>query len=190
MRDITSLEQRIRRLEARVDIDELIARYALVMDNRDVAALPELFTADVVVESSRGGMHAVGRDAVVELFLARFRVLGPSNHVTHDRIVTFDAADPNHARGLVLSHAEMRVSGESMVAALRYVDAYRRDNGRWQFASRRLHFMYYSRTAAYPAAFAAPRGAGKPVEDAAIARDWSEQVAMWRGAYGDWPAQR
>ena len=190
MRDTSSLEERIRRLEARVGIDELIARYALVMDNRDVAALPELFTADVIVESSRGGMHAVGRDAVVELFLARFRVLGPSNHVTHDRIVTFDAADPDHARGLVLSHAEMRVSGEPMVAAIRYVDSYRRDNVRWQFAERRLHFMYYSRTAAYPASFAAPVGTGRPAEDAAIARDWSEEVEMWRGEYGDWPARR
>lgn len=89
------------------------------MDNCDVAALPELFTADAVVESSGGGMHAVGRDAVVELFLARFRVLGPSNHVTHDRIVAFDVADPDRATGLVPSHAEMQVSGEPMVAAIR-----------------------------------------------------------------------
>jgi len=190
MLDMPPLEERIRRLEARVDIDDLIARYGLVMDNRDVAALPELFTADVVVESSEGGMHAVGRDAVVELFLARFRVLGPSNHVTHDRIVTFDAADPNRAKGLVLSHAEMRVSEESMVAAIRYVDAYRRDNGRWRFAERRLHFMYYSRATAYPRVFAAPAGTGKSDEDAAIARDWSGQLAMWRGQYGDWPARR
>jgi ketosteroid isomerase-like protein len=190
MRDTFTLEDRVRRLEARVDIDDLIARYGLVMDNRDVASLPELFTADALVESSEGGMHAVGRDAVVELFLARFRVLGPSNHVTHDRIVTFDAADPDRARGLVLSHAEMRVSEEPMVAAIRYVDAYRRDDGRWRFAERRLHFMYYARAAAYPSVFAAPVGTGEPVQNAAIARDWSGKLAMWRRQYGDWPARR
>jgi len=189
MYDTSPLEARVRRLEDRIAIDALIALYGLVMDNRDVTALPELFTADVVVESSGGGMHAIGRDAVVQLFLARFRVLGPSNHVTHDRIVTFDAAEPDHARGLVLSHAEMQVSGQPMVAAIRYVDTYRRDHRRWQFAGRRLHFMYYSPIAAYPAAFAAPVGTGKPVEAAAIARDWSEQLEMWRGEYGDWPAQ-
>ena len=158
------------------------------MDNRDVAALPELFTADAVMDSSGGGMHASGRDAVVQLFLARFSVLGPSNHVTHDRIVTFDAADADRARGLVLSHAEMRVSGEPKVAAIRYVDAYRRDQGRWKIAARKLHFMYYAPTAGYRAAFAALAATGTARESAAVARDWSEQLAMWRGEYGDWPA--
>jgi ketosteroid isomerase-like protein len=178
MPDFPTLEDRIRRLEDRAAIGELIARYGLVMDNRDAAALPELFTPDVVVTSAGGGMRAVGRDAVVELFLARFQVLGPSNHVTHDRIITFDAANPDRARGLVLSHAEMRVSGTPTVAALRYVDAYRRDAGRWRFAERELHFMYYAPAAGYAANFAAP-----------AVRDWSEQLSTWRREYGDWPTE-
>ena len=45
----TGLEARIRRLEDRFEINELIARYGLVMDNRDRAAMPALFTADVEV---------------------------------------------------------------------------------------------------------------------------------------------
>jgi 3-oxoacyl-ACP reductase-like protein len=93
-------------------------------------------------------MHAVGRDAVVELFLAR-SALGPSSHVTHDRIVTFDAADPDRAKGLVLSHAEMRVSDEPMVSndpICRRLPARQRALAR--FAERRLHLMYYSRAAA------------------------------------------
>jgi ketosteroid isomerase-like protein len=190
MNGTASLEQRIRRLEDRAEIGELIARYALVMDNRDVAALPDLFTSDVVVRSAGGGMNAVGRDAVVELFLARFRILGPSNHVTHDRIITFDDGNPDRATGLVVAHAEMRVGDTPMVAAIRYVDTYRREHGRWRIAERQLHFMYYVPATGYIPAFE-PRDAMRDrTGEAAAAKDWSEQLALWKGQYGDWPGER
>ena len=94
-----------------------------------------------------------GRDAVVKMFLGRFTVLGPSNHVTHDRIVRFDEANPDLAQGIVLSHAEMQRKGQPMVTAIRYLDHYRRDAGAWRFAERVLTFMYYVPTAEYLDAF-------------------------------------
>jgi hypothetical protein len=105
------LATRIRRLEDRVEIDELIARYGLVMDDRDMRGMPDLFTADAVVRSLDGVMNCRGREALIDLYRGRFKVLGPSNHFTHDRIVTFDDADPDLARGLVLAHAEMNRRG-------------------------------------------------------------------------------
>ena len=138
------LEARIRRLEARVEIGELIARYGLVMDNRDVLAMGDLFTADVIIESADGVMNIRGREAAVELFRGRFKVLGPSNHVSHDRVLTFYDSNPDEAGGLVLSHAEMNRKGVAMVAAIRYHDTYQRDAGRWRFARRLLTFMYTS----------------------------------------------
>ena len=133
-----ALESRIRRLEDRCEIGELVTRYCLAMDNRDVAVIPGLFTADATVRSLDGVMNAVGRDAVVQMFLGRFAVLGPSNHVTHDRLVTFDATDPDGAQGLVLSHAEMQRKGQPMLTAIRYTDKYRRDEGRWKFSERAM----------------------------------------------------
>ena len=41
-----TLEERVRHLEDRVAIGELIARYCLVLDNRDVDAIEPLFTPD------------------------------------------------------------------------------------------------------------------------------------------------
>jgi hypothetical protein len=89
----------------------------------------------------------------MQMFLGRFAVLGPSNHFTHDRIVTFNDADDQTARGIVLSHAEMQRKGQPMVTAIRYLDRYQRDNGSWRFAERVLTFMYYVPTAEYLDAF-------------------------------------
>ena len=139
----TGLEARIRRLEDRFEINELIARYGLVMDNRDRAAMPALFTADVEVRSLDGGMSASGREAAVEMYRRRLNVLGPSNHMTHDRIVRFDEQDADCATGLLLSHAEMARKGVAMIAAIRYQDRYRREAGRWRFSARTLTFLYF-----------------------------------------------
>jgi ketosteroid isomerase-like protein len=132
-----TLEERVRRLEDRTAINELIARYCLVMDNRDVAGMEALFTLDVHFWSADGVMDAHGRDAAIEMFKGRFTVLGPSNHFTHDRIIEFDPLDHDKATGIVLSHAEMQRKGQPMLAAMRYHDVYQRCDGRWRISSSR-----------------------------------------------------
>ena len=180
-----TLEERLRELESRTEIGELVARYGLVMDNRDMAAMPSLFTHDVRIRSGDGVMDSQGREAAIELFRSRFKVLGPSNHFTHDRIVTFDPANPERATGIVLSHAEMNRLGQPMLTAIRYHDEYRVEDGAWRFASRILHMVYYVPTAQYlevfsPAGLATRnRAYGKPTP-----ADWPESLATWREFYG------
>lgn len=180
-----TLEERLRELESRTEIGELVARYGLVMDNRDMAAMPSLFTHDVRIRSGDGVMDSQGREAAIELFRGRFKVLGPSNHFTHDRIVTFDPANPERATGIVLSHAEMNRLGQPMLTAIRYHDEYRVEDGAWRFASRILHMFYYVPTAQYlevfsPAGLATRnRAYGKPTP-----ADWPESLATWREFYG------
>ena len=127
------LEARVRRLEDRNEICELIARYGLVMDDRDIDGMPGLFTPDVTVRSVDGEMNARGLDAVVAQFKGRFEVLGPSHHFSHDKIIQFDAEDLAH--GTVLSHAEMNRKGQPMLAAIRYSDVYRRHQAAGNFPS-------------------------------------------------------
>ena len=184
MTDLAALERRIRRLEDREAIAELIAHYCLVMDNRDLANMPDLFTPDVTIQSADGVMNTSGREAAVEMFRGRFRVLGPSNHFTHDRIITFDDADPDRATGLVLAHAEMNRKNQPMLAAIRYEDIYQRDAGRWKFRSRMLAFMYYVPTAEYLDAFGPGIGKRNRAYDIAVAADWPEQLPTWREYYG------
>lgn len=180
-----TLEQRIQELEDRTAIGELIAHYGLVMDNRDMAAMPGLFTADVHIHSGDGVMNCHGREAAVELFRGRFKVLGPSNHFTHDRIVTFSATNPDEASGIVLSHAEMNRLGQPMVTAIRYHDRYRREDGAWRFAERLLKMFYYVPTDQYVEVF---RPEGLATRNRAYATptaaDWPETLATWQAYYG------
>jgi ketosteroid isomerase-like protein len=178
------LEQRIRQLEDRVAIEELIARYCLAMDNRDLAAIERLFTDDTHVWSADGVMNCRGRAAAVDMFRGRFTVLGPSNHFTHDRIVEFDGTDPDRATGLVLSHAEMQRKGQPMIAAIRYQDVYRRCGGDWRFAERGLSFMYYVPTAEYLDALGPGLDRRMRAYDRAVAADWPESLPTWQNYYG------
>ena len=180
-----SLEERVRELEDRTAIAELVARYGLVMDNRDMEAMPGLFTADVHIRSGDGVMDCRGRETVVELFRGRFKVLGPSNHFTHDRIVTFNPANPDEASGIVLSHAEMNRLGQPMLTAIRYHDEYRREDGQWRFAARVLNMFYYVPTDQYLDAF---RPEGLATRNRAYATptaaDCPETLATWQAYYG------
>lgn len=178
------LEFRIRRLEDRAEIGELIARYCVAMDERDIEEFRNIFTPDVVIRSADGVMHAAGMVAVTAMFRGRFEVLGPSNHFTHDVILKFDEHDPHLAQGVVSSHAEMNRRGMAMMAAMRYRDNYKRCEGCWLFSERLLSFFYYVPAAEYieslqgglsrrMRAYAEPRAA-----------DWPEQSQSWKRYYG------
>src|SRR3954470_7900287 len=141
--DQASLLRRIERLEARAEIGELVSAYAVACDEHDMDRLTGLFTADAVFDSPSGMMHAEGRKAIAAMFVRMFRIRGPAYHWTHDRFVRFDDADPEVATGLVLSHAETSPDGRTSLAAMRYDDVYRREDGRWLFARRTINFLYY-----------------------------------------------
>ncbi len=140
--DVPQLEQRIRRLEDRAELRELIARYCIAIDDRDIETIADVFTADGRFRSQDGVMDAQGREAVLNQFRGRFAALKATNHIAHDQILTF-GEDPDCAAGIVTSHAEVWRNGRALIAALRYRDTYRREDGRWRFADRLLSFLYY-----------------------------------------------
>ena len=176
------LSRRLRRLEDREDIRILVARYGQTVDDRDIEGLADLFTADAMMRSLDGVMNARGREAIVEMFHGRFAQLGPSLHYTHDQIVTFDDRDPDSAQGLITSHAEVWRIGKAMVAAIRYEDGYRRDAGKWRFATRLLKFFYYLPVTEYA------EGLGDPMRMRAYAdlrpADWPEGTPAWENYKG------
>ncbi|KGE04973.1 nuclear transport factor 2 family protein [Pseudohaliea rubra] len=181
-----SIETRLQRLEDRIAIEELIARYGLVMDDRDMDAMPGLFTADVRILSRDGVMDARGRDAAMALYQGRFEVLGPSNHFTHDRIITF-SDDADEATGIVLSHAEMQRKGQPMLAAIRYSDRYRREEGAWRIAERLFDFFYYVSTADYLEALGPGLATRMRAYEVPTGADIPEKLATWRAYYGEAP---
>lgn len=138
-----SLADRVRRLEDRAAIMDLAVLYGFVMDERDLTAIPRLFSPDATLRSQDGVFGATGLDEIVKTYQGRFAALGPTNHVSHGHLVRFDVDDPDQASGLVASHAEVFRDGTPMVVALRYKDRYRRTPGGWRFQDRLMSYMYY-----------------------------------------------
>jgi uncharacterized protein (TIGR02246 family) len=141
------LTARLQRVADELEIRNLVARYVFAIDDRDLATVADLFAPDGVFRSVDGVMNARGRETVVEQFKGRYSVLGASNHVTHDHLVTVHS--PTRATGLVSAHAELWRKGEMMVTALRYADTYVRTDGAWRFAERTLSFLYYAPLSEY-----------------------------------------
>jgi ketosteroid isomerase-like protein len=169
-------DARLERLEARLAIRDLVARYVFAIDDRDLVVVAGLFTAEGRFRSADGAMNAVGRAAIVDQFKGRYGVLGPTNHVCHDHVIDFDGSD--RARGLVSAHAELWRHGRATVTAMRYADVYQRDvDGEWRFADRALSFLYYVPVEDYATALGRPdRNRAGPEPRPA---DYPEKLAHW-----------
>ncbi len=133
-----SIEARIARLEVRAEIQELLIRYTLLIDDHDFEALGELFTPDARF-GSPGSTH-VGRADIV----ANYRKLGALYPVTlHEaRGLVLDVVEATQARGQVVGYSEQANDTHTVVTSFRYSDDYVRLDGRWRFASRQVRTLY------------------------------------------------
>lgn len=139
----TSLEARLRRVEDTLDLQRLAHLYGFVMDERDLAGLPELFTEDAHLGSEDGVFNANGLEEITQTYEGRFDVLGATHHFIHSVLPRLDESDPDRALGLVSGHAEVVRQGETLWAALRYHDVYCRTTNGWRIADRIMGYMYY-----------------------------------------------
>ena len=145
-----SLEGRIRRLEDRAEIGDLITNYAVAVDDRDFETLGEMFSRDAVFDNVRGVEH--GRERVMAYYRARLGEFGPTFHVPHSHSIRFDTKDSAH--GVVLAHAELAIGRDTCVIALRYQDHYLREDGRWRFRQRAVRQLYAMPLAELPTGLA------------------------------------
>jgi ketosteroid isomerase-like protein len=183
---VAALARRVRQLEDREQIRDLVARYNWVMDDRDLPGIRDLFSEDVRVSSSDGALESQGRDAVVKMFQGRFEVLGPSLHWAHDHRVWLDDEDPDAGRGLVSLHAEMTRFGVAAISAIRYEDGYRRgEDGRWRFSSRRLSFFYFLDPREYAEVLESPLRVRS--SDDHTAGGFPETLESWKRYYEELP---
>lgn len=132
---MTTLEQRIRRIEDRFELQDLIVRYFLASDGDDFDAIADSFI-DAGVFAGPGFVGGSTRDEVMN-FVRGFRAhVGQSVHTPHFQLLEF--VDDDHAKGVVGAHIEISLSGRTMFGAFRYHDDYVREDGRWRFARREL----------------------------------------------------
>ncbi|MBE8517021.1 nuclear transport factor 2 family protein [Amycolatopsis sp. H6(2020)] len=144
-------EQRLARVEARLDIGQLPIRYALAVDQRDLDAWVALFVPDVDM-----GRRGAGRPALRAYIEPRLRWFYRSVHLLAGHRIELgpDGPDgvPATATGQVLCRAEHEVGDRWIVMAIRYDDVYRRVGGEWLFERRREHHWYAADLAERPQA--------------------------------------
>ncbi|MDB5723234.1 MAG: snoaL-like domain protein [Alphaproteobacteria bacterium] len=172
-----TIEDRIARLEAESQIRQLAARYCFYLDRREVDLIGSLFTADATVRSADGAMNATGTKALIDLYLRRFEVLGPGQHVTHDHQIDFVGDGREQATGRVSGHAEVARNGRVMIAATQCEDVYRNTPDGWKIADRLIRFLYYVPAEAYATVFLSRNrnhAYGEPTEV-----DFPESLPSW-----------
>ncbi len=136
-----TIEQRLERLEAIEEIRQLVAKYALSLDMRDLDAHVNLFAPDIRVSREETGRAALKKWLDDTL---RLQFTGTS-HQTGNHIIEFD--DRDHAHGVVYSKNEHETPSaggdEWVIMQMIYWDNYERIDGRWHFR-RRLPCYWYA----------------------------------------------
>lgn len=136
---MNDLELRVRRLEDRAELADLVAKYNMFVDDHDLESLADLYADEAVFDGHALG-RSEGREAVMDYFRARYDDYGPSYHYNHTQVIEFQSDD--HATALVTAHVELAYRGVAMRGAYRYDDEYVRERGRWCFRQRKVNFYY------------------------------------------------
>ncbi len=168
-------DDRVDRLLAYEEIRQLVSRYAVATDARDLDALVALFVDDV-----RVGVDAQGRVVLREFFDRTLREIGTTilNVGTH----VIDFVDDDHATGIVYCRGEIQVGNQWVVQAIQYRDDYQRRDGHWYFARRR-HLLWYGReVGTSPIGLAPANWPEQHTGTGELPDEWPTWRAFWESA--------
>lgn len=179
---MNDLAMRLDRLESRDEIRQLISKYALALDMRDMDAMANLFVEDVAVGKSGSGRQAL-RNWLDETMRAQFD--GTSHHVG-TQIIEF--IDPDNAVGVVYSKNEHEAGAQWVIMQMMYYDTYERQHGRWCFRQRQPLYWYASNLTDPPVGNHKMRWPGRDPYEGAFHALFPSWKAFWaRGGPSDEP---
>ena len=128
------------RLIAEADIRQLVARYAVATDQRDLDALVALFVPDVRVGRDPSGELVRGRDALRKNLAGQLSAVGVT--ILHVGTHQIDLHGDVDATGHVYCRAEIQDGDRWIHQSIRYDDRYQRVNSQWLFVGRH-HQLFY-----------------------------------------------
>lgn len=135
-----TVEERLHRIEAITEIKELTARYCYHVSRKEGDAVVELFTDDGVLDGSSAGMGRIeGREALVAFYRPAVTQAEETLPFIQNHIIDVNGDD---ATGTCALEARFSRGGRSITVAGHYEDTYRRVDGRWLFAERKLFFNH------------------------------------------------
>jgi hypothetical protein len=169
---VAAPDPRIDRLLAYEEIRQLVARYAVATDARDLDALIALFVDDVQV-----GSEQRGRAALRAFFDRSLRDVGITILNTGTHVIDF--VDDDRAHGVVYCRGEVQVGNQWVVQAIQYRDDYERRGGHWYF-SRRRHLLWYGReVGTSPLGLAAANWPEHHTGTGSLPDEWPTWRAFW-----------
>ena len=127
-----SEDRRLRCIEDRQAIEDLVKRYCYLIASGDVDGVIALFTADCRVEIL--GRHFEGEAGLRDLYADSLPVQ-PKPFV-HNHLI--DHLDDESAEGRAVFEIRQTRDGETEVGGGCYEDRYRKQDGVWRFAERRF----------------------------------------------------
>jgi ketosteroid isomerase-like protein len=173
-------EERLDRIDALLQIGQLVNRYAFALDSRDWDALGALYIEDVELELDDvmlPGEPVVGREALKRSFAKRLNRFYRTMHQICGHSI--DLIDADHATGRVYTRAEHEKGDEWIDMAFVYFDEYERRDGTWYFTRRTSHHLHVTPLADRPRApFSPPPWApGRVAIPSAWGATWSANWA-------------
>lgn len=119
-------------------VRRVLASFCMSVDEYDMAALVEVFTADAQVDYGPGrGGPRTGRAAVVERIATGQSEFRRTHHQLGQSVIDLDADHAHAATYVTAWHEDW--DGQPSEVRLRYLDDLRRDAGTWRIARRVVH---------------------------------------------------
>jgi SnoaL-like domain len=134
---LSTLEERVDRLESIEAIRDLVARYAVTLDERDLDGLMELFAEDVKAsrDAPPGREHLSTTSALP--------THGDTPFIrSFTKVIDFESQTGRWVASTVVPSTKHRAPILSPSRVLRYLDRYERRDGRWYFQWRRTAQWY------------------------------------------------
>ena len=126
-------------LADRVEILELLGRYAHAIDSGDGEAYAGCFTDDGVIALRSSGLHVEGRDALVVFAREDHARSGAARHLSNSPIIEGDGDRATMRVYLLrLNHDRSQHERRGLGPVGVYHDTLRRSGGRWRFERREV----------------------------------------------------
>ena len=130
------------RADDRARIIDVMARYSLAVDSRDIDRLSTCFTADAVAGYWRG--HDLrGREAIAGFIAGAIEGFRSTQHLIGTHTFDFDGDTASTSTYVHAAHVVPSAAGEKVVVVGGcYADRFVLDGGDWRIAERRFEALW------------------------------------------------